>query len=59
MICGLQILLLATVALLISSLATVAVPKLVGQLIDTCINFDKTKGGESEAKTTLDGELHL
>lgn len=54
-----QMLVLATLFLLISSLATVAVPKLVGQLIDTCINFHRTAGGEREAKRTLNSAFLL
>ena len=55
---ALQLLLLASVALLVSSLATIAVPNSVGQLIDTCIKFstDKAKHGEDEAKRELNRE---
>lgn len=54
----LQLLVLATVALLVSSLATIAVPNSVGQLIDTCIKYSSgsNPGGEAEAKKELNSK---
>jgi len=46
----------ATLALLVSSLATVAVPKLAGSLIDVCIQFGQ-EGGRAQAKRHLDTML--
>jgi len=46
----------ATLALLVSSLATVAVPKLAGSLIDVCIQFGQ-EGGRAAAKRHLDTML--
>ncbi|KAK9823789.1 hypothetical protein WJX72_005523 [[Myrmecia] bisecta] len=51
------VLLLATVALFVGSLATVAVPKLAGNLIDVCINFSR-QGDERDAKAKLDLMLY-
>ena len=49
-----QVIFLATVALLIGSLATVAVPKLAGDLIDICIQFRAAwrdrRGGRERAQ---------
>lgn len=52
-----QILLLATIALLISSLATIAIPKLVGQLIDTCIKYSEDGYDREHAQNKLNGEF--
>jgi len=51
-----QCLTVATLALLVSSLATVAVPKLAGSLIDVCIQFGQ-EGGRAQAKRHLDTML--
>ena len=51
-----QCLTVATLALLVSSLATVAVPKLAGSLIDVCIQFGQ-EGGRAAAKHHLDTML--
>ena len=57
-----QLLVLASVALLVSSLATIAVPNSVGQLIDTCIKFSTggaQPGGEAAAKKELNSEASI
>ncbi|CAK0787881.1 hypothetical protein CVIRNUC_011103 [Coccomyxa viridis] len=48
---------LATVALFIGSLATVAVPKLAGDLIDICIQFDQRGESGAEAEKQLNQKL--
>ena len=53
----LQVIFLATVALLVSSLATVAVPKLAGNLIDVCINYAPSGESAQEAKQELNKML--
>lgn len=50
-----QLLAIATVFLFISSLATVAVPKLAGELIDVCIKFH---AGGSEGKEAAKKHLN-
>ena len=57
---SMQLLGIATVFLFVSSLATVAVPKLAGELIDVCIKFhDGGSEGKEEAKKHLNrGLLH-
>lgn len=50
----LQVLVLASVFLLLGSLASVAVPKLAGELIDDCINLSKFSS-EAAAKHKVDG----
>ena len=50
-----QLLVIATVFLFISSLATVAVPKLAGELIDVCIKFH---AGGSEGKEAAKKHLN-
>ena len=52
-----QVITLATVALLVSSLATIAVPKLAGALIDTCIQYDKSGETAQEADAELNQTL--
>lgn len=51
----LQVLAIATVMLFIGSLATVAVPKLAGQLVDICIQVSKGTGPVN-AKQQLDSK---
>lgn len=48
------VLLLATVMLLVGSLAAVAVPKLAGQLLDICINISKFST-KRDAETRANG----
>ena len=48
----LQVLVLATIALFIGSLSTVAVPKLAGNLIDICVEGQK-EGGRAQADNQL------
>ncbi|KAK9828398.1 hypothetical protein WJX81_003942 [Elliptochloris bilobata] len=50
-------LVVATLALLVSSLATVAVPKLAGSLIDVCIQYGQ-EGGRDTAKRHLNNMLY-
>lgn len=53
---------LASIALLVSSLATIAVPNSVGQLIDTCIKFSTggaQQGGEAAAKKELNSKAQM
>ena len=50
-------LLLATVALFIGSLATVAVPKLAGTLIDICIQFGQHGQTAQDAENELNQKL--
>jgi Mg2+/citrate symporter len=52
-----QVITLATLALLVSSLATIAVPKLAGALIDICINFDKSGESAQQADAELNQKL--
>ena len=52
-----QVLFLATVALFIGSLATVAVPKLAGDLIDICIQFGQRGESAGEAENELNQKL--
>ncbi|KAK9862646.1 hypothetical protein WJX84_007363 [Apatococcus fuscideae] len=53
------LLVIATVFLFVSSLATVAVPKLAGELIDVCIKFHAgSSEGKEEAKKHLNHELY-
>ena len=52
-----QVIFLATVALFIGSLATVAVPKLAGDLIDICIQFDQRGESGAEAEKQLNQKL--
>lgn len=52
-----QCLTVATLALLVSSLATVAVPKLAGSLIDVCIQYGQ-EGGRAAAKHHLNIMLY-
>lgn len=54
-----QVLLIATVALFVGSGATVAVPKLAGNLIDVCINYTKGSGSERETMQRLNREPSL
>ena len=54
----LQILLLASVALAIGSLAVVAIPKLAGQLIDVCITYDKGGVSKRDAMHRLNSMLY-
>lgn len=49
--------LLATVALAVASLSSIAVPKLAGDLIDICISYGQKSFDEPTAKHKLDGEL--
>eukprot|EP00884_Botryococcus_braunii_P016113 jgi/Botrbrau1/3185/Bobra.37_2s0015.1 len=51
------VLLIATVALFVGSAATVAVPKLAGNLIDICINYNKGSGSEEETIQRLNRML--
>ena len=48
---------IATVALLIGSLATVAVPKLAGSLIDICIEYGQQGETSEDAKKELNTKL--
>ncbi len=50
-------LLLGTLALVVGSLATVAVPKLAGELIDVCINYAKEESSGDVAKRVLNQKL--
>ena len=52
-----QVIFLATVALFIGSLATVAVPKLAGDLIDICIQFGQRGESSEEANNELNQKL--
>ncbi len=52
-----QVLFLATIALFIGSLATVAVPKLAGDLIDICIQFGQQGETSQDAKNELNTKL--
>lgn len=54
-----QLLVLASLALLISSLATIAVPKLVGSLIDTCISYTQGTRTQKEAMHGLNSNSSL
>jgi hypothetical protein len=54
----LQVLVLASVFLLLGSLASVAVPKLAGELIDDCINLSKFSS-DAAAKHQVDSALQL
>ena len=47
----------ATLALLVGSLATIAVPKLAGSLIDVCIQYNQ-EGGRDAAKRHLNTMLY-
>ena len=51
-----QVIVLATVALAVASLCTVAVPKLAGDLIDVCIHFGQGSYDAGEAKHKLNGQ---
>ncbi|KAK9905752.1 hypothetical protein WJX75_005726 [Coccomyxa subellipsoidea] len=51
------VLFLATIALLVGSLATVAVPKLAGELIDVCITYAKEESSGDVAKQVLNQKL--
>ena len=51
-----QVIILATIALAVASLCTVAVPKLSGELIDICIKFGQGSFTEAAAKHRLNGE---
>ena len=51
-----QVIILATVALAVASLCTVAVPKLAGDLIDVCIHFGQGSYDAGEAKHKLNGQ---
>jgi ABC-type multidrug transport system fused ATPase/permease subunit len=53
----LQVLVLASVFLLLGSLASVAVPKLAGELIDDCINLSKFSS-ETAAKHRVNGNTN-
>lgn len=48
---------LATIALFIGSVATVAVPKLAGDLIDICIQFGQRGEGAEAAMQELNKKL--
>ena len=52
-----QCLVVATLALLVGSLATIAVPKLAGSLIDVCIQYNQ-EGGRDAAKRHLNTMLY-
>ena len=52
-----QVLFLATIALFIGSLATVAVPKLAGALIDICIQFGQQGETAQDAEKELNQKL--
>ncbi|DBB11348.1 TPA: hypothetical protein ACH3X3_006772 [Trebouxia sp. C0006] len=52
------VIILATVALAVASLCTVAVPKLAGDLIDVCIHFGQGSYDAGEAKHKLNGMLY-
>lgn len=54
---GAQVILLATVALAVASLSSIAVPKLAGDLIDICISYGQKSFDEPTAKHKLDGKL--
>ena len=54
-----QVILLATVALAVASLASIAVPKLSGDLIDVCISFGQGKYDSDAAKHKLNGSSTL
>ena len=54
----LQVLTIATVMLFVGSLATVAVPKLAGELVDVCIQVSKGSGPK-DAKHQLDSTTLL
>ncbi|EIE23519.1 putative ABC transporter [Coccomyxa subellipsoidea C-169] len=51
------VLFLGTLALVVGSLATVAVPKLAGELIDVCINYAKEESSGDVAKRVLNQKL--
>lgn len=51
-----QVIVLATVALAVASLCTVAVPKLAGDLIDVCIHFGQGSYDAGQAKHKLNGQ---
>ena len=53
---SLQLLFLASLALLVASLATIAVPKLVGTLIDTCISYTQGTRTRAEAMHGLNSK---
>ena len=53
--CVWQVLVIASVMLLIGSLSSVAVPRLSGQLIDISINYAQS-GEEAKAKRQADGD---
>ena len=50
-----QVILLATVALGVASLCTIAVPKLAGDLIDICIHYGQGSFDAIAAKHKLNG----
>ena len=52
-----QVLVIASVMLLVGSLSSVAVPRLSGQLIDISINYAQS-GEEAKAKRQANGERH-
>lgn len=52
-----QVILLATMALAVASLSSIAVPKLAGDLIDICISYGQKSFDEATAKHKLDGKL--
>ena len=52
-----QCLVVATLALLVGSLATIAVPKLAGSLIDVCIQYNQ-EGGRDAAKRHVNTMLY-
>ena len=54
-----QVIVLATVALAVASVASVAVPKLSGDLIDICISFGQGTYTSDSAKQKLNGDLWL
>lgn len=51
-----QVIVLATIALGVGSLCTIAVPKLAGDLIDICIHYGQGSFAADAAKHQLNGD---
>lgn len=54
-----QVIVLATIALGVGSLCTIAVPKLAGDLIDICIHYGQGSFDAEAAKHQLNGDASI
>ena len=54
-----QVIVLATIALGVGSLCTIAVPKLAGDLIDICIHYGQGSFDAAAAKHQLNGNASI